>query len=93
MLSLLYGPALTSIPVYWKNYGFDYMDLCWQSDVSAFNTLSRFVIVYLPRNKRLLILWLQLIQINNKKVIKVTSSLHIDFSLEGDTHGNRECKL
>ena len=21
---------------YWKNYSFDYMDLCWQSDVSAF---------------------------------------------------------
>ena len=21
---------------YWKNHGFDYMDLCWQSNVSAF---------------------------------------------------------
>ena len=21
---------------YWKNHSFDYMDLCWQSDVSAF---------------------------------------------------------
>ena len=88
MVSLLYGPGLTSIPDYWKNHGFDYMDLSWQSDVLAFNTLSRFVIVYLPRNKRLLILWLQLIQISNKKVIKVTSSLHIDFNLEGDTLGN-----
>ena len=35
--SLLYGPALTSIHDYWKNQSFDYMDLCWQSDVSAFN--------------------------------------------------------
>ena len=36
VLSLLYGPTLTSVHDYWINYGFDYMDLCWQSDVSAF---------------------------------------------------------
>ena len=36
VLSLLYGPTLTSIHVYWKNHSFDQMDLCWQSDVSAF---------------------------------------------------------
>ena len=35
-LSLLYGPTLTSIHDYWKNHSFDYMDLCRQSDVSAF---------------------------------------------------------
>ena len=35
-LSLSYGPFLTSIYDYWKNHSFDYMDLCWQSDVSAF---------------------------------------------------------
>ena len=35
-LSLLYGPTLTSIHDYWKNYGFDYTDFCWESDVSAF---------------------------------------------------------
>ena len=35
-LSLLYGPTLTSIHDYWKNHSFDYMDLCWQSNVSAF---------------------------------------------------------
>ena len=34
VLSLLYGPTLTSIHDYWKNYSFDYMDLCQQSDVS-----------------------------------------------------------
>ena len=27
---------VTSIRDYWKNRGFDYIDLCWQSDVSAF---------------------------------------------------------
>ena len=36
MLSLLYGPALTSVHDYWKNRSFDYMDLCQQSNVSAF---------------------------------------------------------
>ena len=36
VLSLLYGPTPTSIHDYWKNHRFDYMDLCWQSDVSDF---------------------------------------------------------
>jgi len=36
VLSLLYGPTLISVHDYWKNYSFDYMDLCWQSDISAF---------------------------------------------------------
>ena len=36
ILSLLYGPTLTSKHYYWKNHSFDYMDLCWQSDVSTF---------------------------------------------------------
>ena len=35
-LSLLYGPTLTSIHDYWKNYSFDYTDLCQQNNVSAF---------------------------------------------------------
>ena len=35
-LSLLYGPALTSAHSHWKNHSFDYMDLCWQSNISAF---------------------------------------------------------
>ena len=34
--SLLYGPTLTSIHGYWKNLSFDYADLNWQSDISAF---------------------------------------------------------
>ena len=33
---LLYGSALTSVHDYWKNHRFDYKDLCWQSNVSAF---------------------------------------------------------
>ena len=35
-LSLYYGPTLTSAHDYWKNHSFDYMNLCWQSVVSAF---------------------------------------------------------
>ena len=36
VLSLLYGPARTSIHDYWKNHSFDYTDFCWQSNISAF---------------------------------------------------------
>ena len=34
--SFLFSPTLTSIHDCWKNYSFDYMDLCRQSNVSAF---------------------------------------------------------
>ena len=36
VLSLLYGPILTSVLDYCKNRSIDYTDLCWQSDVSVF---------------------------------------------------------
>ena len=36
VLSLLYDPTLTSVHDYWKIHSFDYMAVCWQSDVSAF---------------------------------------------------------
>ena len=58
-LSLLYGPALTSIPDYRENRRFDYMDLCPQVMSPCFSMLSRFVIPFLSRRKCLLILWLQ----------------------------------
>ena len=35
-LSFLYSPVLTSICDYWKNHIYDWMALCWQSNVSAF---------------------------------------------------------
>ena len=34
--SLLNGPTLTVLHDYWKNHSCDYMDFCWQHDVSAF---------------------------------------------------------
>ena len=36
VISLLNVPTLTSIHDYWKNHSFNYVDLCSQSDVSAF---------------------------------------------------------
>ena len=42
-----------------KNHSFDKMNLCWQSNFSAFNMLFRLVIAFLPRSKRLLTSWLQ----------------------------------
>ena len=51
-LSLLYGPTLTSIHDYWKNHSFDYMVKVMSL---LFNMLSRFVIVFIPRSKYLLI--------------------------------------
>ena len=36
VLGFLYGPTLTSIHDYRKNHSFDYKELCWQSNVSAF---------------------------------------------------------
>ena len=59
VLSPLYGPTLTSVHEYWENYRFNYMDLCQKVMPLLFNTLSRFVIAFLPRSKGLLIQWLQ----------------------------------
>ena len=39
VLSLVYDAKLTSTHDYWKNYSFDYTDLCWQSNVSDFGWL------------------------------------------------------
>ena len=36
VLSLLYDTTFTSVHDYWKNHSFNYMDLCWQSDISSF---------------------------------------------------------
>ena len=36
VFNFLYSPTLTSRHDYWTNHTFDYMDLCWQSNLSAF---------------------------------------------------------
>ena len=40
VLSFLYGPTLTSIHEL-KNHSFDCTDVCWQSNVSAFEYAER----------------------------------------------------
>ena len=78
MLSFLYDPVLTCTHDYWKKHSSDSTDLCQQSDVSLlFNMLSRFVIVFLPRRKHLLILWLQSLSaviLEPRKIKSVTIS-------------------
>ena len=83
-LSLLSGPTLTSVHDYWKDYSLDYVDICQQSDVFAFNTLSRFVIAFLPRSSCLLISWLQspsTVILEPKKRKSVTASTFPPFYL------------
>ena len=50
------------------------MDLCWQSNVSSFNMLSRLAITSLPRSKRPLISWLQ----SPSAGIRVVSSVAVN---------------
>ena len=71
-LSFLYSPTLTFIHDYWKNHSFvdEVMSL-------LFNMLSRLVITFLPRSKRLLISWLQppsAVILEPKKIKSVTVS-------------------
>ena len=59
-LSFLYSPTLTSIHDCWRNHSFDWMDLCWQSNISVDKAmLLRLVMTFIPRSKHLLISWLQ----------------------------------
>ena len=77
VLSLLYGPALTSIPDYWKNHIFEYTDFVGQVMSLLFNTLFRLVTAFLPRSKCLLISWLQspsAVILEPKKIKSVTAS-------------------
>ena len=59
MLSLLCDPALTYIPDYWKNHGFDLRTFVGKVRSLLFNVLFRFVLAFLPRSKCLLISWMQ----------------------------------
>ena len=59
VLSLLYGPNRTSIYDYWKTVALTIWTFVGKVISLLFNTLSRFVIAFLPRSKCLLIPWLQ----------------------------------
>ena len=58
-LSLLYNPALTSTHDHWKNIAFTTWTFVGKVMSLLLNMLSRLVITFLPRSKRLLISWLQ----------------------------------
>ena len=49
----------TSMHDYWKNHSLDHMDFVGKVMSLLFNMLSRLVITFLPRSKRVLISWLQ----------------------------------
>ena len=77
MLSLLYGPALTSVHDYWKTIALNIQTFVGKVMSLIFNMLSRFVIAFLSRSKCLLILWLQspsVVILEPKKIISVTVS-------------------
>ena len=59
MLSLLYGPTLTSVYDYWENHSFEYKNLCWQSDVSAFKYTVYVCHSFPSKEQALLLSWLQ----------------------------------
>ena len=63
---------------YWKNHSFDETDLVGKVMSLLFNILSRFVIAFLPRCKRLLISWLQspsAVILEPKKIKSLTVSI------------------
>ena len=59
VLSFLYSPTLTSIHDYWKTIALTRRTSVGNVMPLLFNMLSRLVITFLPRGRRLLILWLQ----------------------------------
>ena len=78
MVSLLYGPTLTSVHDYWKNHNFDYIDFVSKVTPLVFNTQSRFFIAFLLRSKGFLISWLQspsAVILKPRKIKSVTVSI------------------
>ena len=59
VLRFLYDPTLTSVHDYWKTIALTIQTFVDKVMSLLFNTLSRFVIAFLPRSKCLLISWLQ----------------------------------
>ena len=57
--SFLYSPSLTSIHDHWKNIALTRGTFVDKVMSLLFNMLSRLIITFLPRSKRLLISWLQ----------------------------------
>ena len=77
MLSLLYGPTLTSIYDSGKIKDLTMYTFVGKVMSLLLNMLSRFVITFLPRSKCLLISWLQspsVVVLEHKKIKSITFS-------------------
>ena len=59
VLSFLHSPTLTSIHDHWKNHSLTRWTFVGKVMSLLLNMLSRLLITFLPRSKRLLISWLQ----------------------------------
>ena len=78
LLSLLYGPILTSVDNYRKTLPLTRRTFVRKVIPLFFNILSRFVIAFLPRSKRLLNSCLQspsAVILEPKKIMSLTSSI------------------
>ena len=76
--AFFYGPALISIHHYWKNYTLTMQTFVGKVMSLLFKMLSRCVIAFLPRSRRLLISWLlslPAVIMEPKKVKSVTASI------------------
>ena len=83
VLSFLYCPNLSLVHDYWKNHSFDYMDLCWQSNIFAFWYAARFVIAFVPRSKCFLISWLQspsVVSLEPRKIVSHCFPIYLQWS-------------
>ena len=72
-----YSPTLTSIHDYWKNHSLTRQTFVCKVTSLLFSILSRLVIAFLPRSKRLLISWLHspsavILELKKRKSITVS---------------------
>ena len=82
-ISILWHSAFFMVQIsqlrdHWKDHSLNYAGICWQNNVSVFNTLSRFSIAFLMRSNCLLISWLQshsAVILECKKRKSVTTSI------------------
>ena len=85
MLSLIYSPTLTFIMTTAKIIALTIWTFVGKVMSVLFNMLSRFVITFLPRSKRLLILWLQSLSaviLGAKKIKSLTVSIVSLFAMK-----------
>ena len=90
-LSLLYGPTLTTIHDYWKNHSLTIWTFVGKVMSLLLNTLSRFVMAFLPRGRRLLISLLKSpssVILESKKIKSVSPVPCMFWQLYGGVNGN-----